>query len=162
VDVSLSRTQLFLSRIILCGHTLLISVTSPWGWVAWRLKNEPNTAATAILNNEHPFHPSAPFWSWKISTNKTRRGNKKKMYRLTSRSDSLADRRMDASVLCNGQCTELLYCILFSAFLKIFFVCTQRIRFLYIFCFVHLICIDNCLVGSAKCWGMHIITPSCR
>lgn len=45
------------SHVILCGHTLLISVTSPWGWVAWRLKNEPNTAATAILNNEHPSVP---------------------------------------------------------------------------------------------------------
>jgi len=53
----LSRAQLFLSHVILCGHTLLISVTSPWGWVAWRLKNERNTAATAILNNEHPSVP---------------------------------------------------------------------------------------------------------
>ena len=57
LDASLSRAQLFLSHVILCGHTLLISVTSPWGWVAWRLKNEPNTAATAILNNEHPSVP---------------------------------------------------------------------------------------------------------
>ena len=55
--MSLSHAELFLSHVILCGHTLLISMTSPWGWEAWRLKNEPNTAATAILNNEHPSVP---------------------------------------------------------------------------------------------------------
>jgi hypothetical protein len=112
---SLSRTQLFLSHVILCGHTLLISVTSPWGWIAWRLKNEPNTAATAILNNEHPSVPPPLTEAQKFERTKQR---EKTLYVCMYIYIYIlcSDGRMDASVLCNGQCSELLYCILFHAF----------------------------------------------